>query len=53
MRKRKFDAIRTINRSLDRLTYRYAKAVAPRKPRRSRSFFEIFMDEITAAPKRR
>jgi hypothetical protein len=52
-RKRKFDTIRFVNRSLDRATRAYGRAIAPRPQRKSRSFFEVFMDEITGAPRRR
>jgi hypothetical protein len=53
MRKKKFDTIRFINRSLDRAIDKAGKAMAPRKQPRGRSFFDIFMDEATGAPKRR
>ncbi len=55
MRRKKFDTIRTVNRFLNRAIDRYGRAVAPRRqrPRRRSSFFDIFMDEITGAPKRR
>ena len=52
-RKRKFDSVRFINRSLDRATRAYGRAIAPRRQRKGRSFFDIFMDEITGAPRRR
>jgi hypothetical protein len=53
MRKRKFDAIRTINRALDRGIDRIGRIGTPRRSRRGRSFFDIFMGEITGAPRRR
>ena len=53
MRKKKFDAIRIINRGLDRAIRRYGRAVAPRRQSMRKSFFDTFMDEATGAPKRR
>ena len=53
MAKKKVDVIRTVNRALDKGVRAYGKAVAPRPQRKSRSFFDIFMGEITGAPKRR
>lgn len=48
MRKRKRDAIRSVNRMLDRMINRYGKAVAPRRQPKGKSFFDIFMDESPA-----
>jgi hypothetical protein len=54
MRKKKFDAIRFVNRGLDRAIRQYGRAVAPRRPSsKTRSFFDMFMDEATGAPRRR
>ena len=53
MRRKKFDAIRTINRGLDRAIRAYGRAVAPPRQPKRKSFFDIFMDEATGAPKRR
>jgi hypothetical protein len=52
-RKKKFDAIRTINRGLDRAIRAYGRSVAPRRRPKTKSFFDMFMDEATCAPKRR
>ena len=53
MRTRKFDAIRFINRRLDRAIRQYGRAVAPRRQSKRKSFFDTFMDEATGAPRRR
>jgi hypothetical protein len=52
MRKKKFDAIRFINRNLDRAIRKYGRAVAPRRQSKTKSFFDLFMDEATGAPRR-
>ena len=51
--KKKVDVIRTVNRNLDKTIRSYGNAVAPRPQRKTRSFFDVFMDEVTVAPKRR
>lgn len=51
--KKKVDVVRAVNRTLDRGITAYGKAIAPRPQQKARSFFDVFMGEITGAPKRR
>jgi hypothetical protein len=50
VRRRKFDSIRYVNRVLDGGLR--TLGMWPDAPRRGRSFFDLFMDEITGAPRR-
>jgi len=50
-RRRKIDPLKLFDRFL---TKTFDKVVMPRRrPRRGSSFFDMFMDEITHAPRRR
>ncbi|MFA5897632.1 MAG: hypothetical protein WC829_00830 [Hyphomicrobium sp.] len=51
IRRRKVDAIRFSNRRLDRAIDKIG--MPPRRHGRSRSFFDLFMDGVTMAPRRR
>lgn len=50
MGRRKFDSIRFVNRTLDRGLR--SVGLWPGRRQRGRSFFDLFMDEITGAPRR-
>jgi hypothetical protein len=50
-RRRKFDSLKLVDRFLSKT---FDKVVMPRRrPRRRSSFFDMFMGEITFAPRRR
>jgi hypothetical protein len=51
MHKKTFDVIRIISRALDRAINKAGWAMTPRKQPNGRSFFDLFTDEATAAPK--